>query len=62
MYLLCIFQQVVKGSHRCGRIEHEQKHGQTVANQERVDQIVKEFELIYAEQEPGKIHSTSEWF
>ncbi len=44
----------MKGTQRCGRIEHDLKHGQTVANQERVDQLCKHFEHIYAEMEPGK--------
>lgn len=45
--------QVVKGTNRCGRIEHDLVHGQTVANQERVDFLCKEFEHVYCEMKPG---------
>lgn len=45
--------QVIKGTHRCGRIEHDLLHGQTVANQERVDELKKHFEHVYADLEPG---------
>ncbi|KAK2158235.1 hypothetical protein LSH36_174g03057 [Paralvinella palmiformis] len=45
--------QVVKGTHRCGRIDHKLIHGQTQADPERVEQILKHFKLRYAELEPG---------
>lgn len=45
--------QVIKGTHRCGRIEHSMNFGQTIADQERIDQISKHFEHVYAELEPG---------
>ena len=44
---------MVKGTHRCGRIEHSVQFGQTVADQERVDQLCKHFEHIYAEIKAG---------
>lgn len=45
--------QVLKGTQRCGRIDHDIIHGQTVANQERVDELAKHFEHLYAELNPG---------
>jgi len=45
--------QVLKGTHRCGRIDHNMIHGQTVADQERIDQLSKHFEHVYAELNPG---------
>lgn len=45
--------QVVKGSHRCGRIDHKLIHGQTQADPERVQEILKHFPLFYAELQPG---------
>ena len=48
----CIFQ-VVPGTHRCGRIDHDLVAGQTAANQEQVDMILERYPLVYAEAEPG---------
>ena len=45
--------QVIKGSHRMGRIEHQMAGDQTGADQERVDEILKRLELVYCEMEPG---------
>jgi hypothetical protein len=45
--------QVLKGTHRCGRIDHNLVHGQTGADLERVDQLSKHFEHVYADLNPG---------
>ena len=45
--------QVVLGSHRCGRIEHSLQFGQTVAEQQQVDWICKEFAHVHVEMDPG---------
>jgi len=45
--------QVLKGSHKLGRIEHQLTGGQTGANLERVAEIVKVLDLEYVLQEPG---------
>ena len=48
--------QVVRGTHKCGRIDHDMEGGQTVTNQERVDLILQQkqqFPHFYVEMEPG---------
>jgi len=48
--------QVIRGSHRMGRIDHGQvgtNQDQTGADLERVEQALKRLELVYAELEPG---------
>jgi Phytanoyl-CoA dioxygenase (PhyH) len=45
--------QVLKGSHRMGRIEHGQFGGQTGADPERTSEAMKRLELVYCEMEPG---------
>lgn len=45
--------QVLKGTHRCGLIEHSLLHGQTVADSERIHQLSKHFEHLYADLNPG---------
>jgi hypothetical protein len=45
--------QVLKGSHRMGRIEHGRFGGQTGADPERVEAAMKRLELVYCEMEPG---------
>jgi len=45
--------QVIKGSHRAGRIEHGFNGEQVGANQERVDELRKRLELVYVEMEAG---------
>lgn len=45
--------QILRGSHKCGRIEHLMVGGQTGADLTRVDQISKVCELQYVEMEPG---------
>ncbi|HIE96703.1 MAG TPA: phytanoyl-CoA dioxygenase family protein [Planctomycetes bacterium] len=45
--------QVVRGSHRLGRIDHIKVDDQVGADQDRVDAILQCHELIYAEMQPG---------
>jgi phytanoyl-CoA hydroxylase len=45
--------QVLKGSHRMGRIEHGFAGEQVGADQERVDVAMSRMELVYAEMNPG---------
>ena len=46
--------QVLRGSHKLGRLEHARKEGeQAGADPERVAEAVKHLELIYCEMEPG---------
>lgn len=45
--------QVIKGSHLVGRIEHGFSGEQVGANQERVDELLKQLELVYVEMEAG---------
>jgi len=51
--MLC-YWQLLKGTHRCGRIEHNLLHGQTVADSERIQQLSKQFEHLYADLQPGE--------
>src|SRR3546814_8616124 len=45
--------QVLKGSHRLGRIDHGRVGGQTGADMERVEQAMKVLEHVHVEMEPG---------
>jgi len=45
--------QVLKGSHKMGRIEHKRVGGQTGADLERVEMATKVCELVYVELDPG---------
>ncbi|MCZ8312990.1 MAG: phytanoyl-CoA dioxygenase family protein [Magnetospirillum sp.] len=46
--------QVLRGSHKAGRIEHGVLPGEQVgANAERIEQMLKRYELVYVELEPG---------
>lgn len=45
--------QVLRGSHRLGRIEHGQVGDQTGADRERVAAALHRFELVYCELAPG---------
>ena|SRR6218665_1325676 len=52
---LCCLElaKVLKGTQRCGRIEHDLVHGQTVANMERINQLSKHHEHVYTDLNPG---------
>ena len=45
----------MKGSHRCGRIQHISMNGLTQADPERVTQMLGHFELVNAEMNPGTV-------
>ncbi|MEO2004959.1 MAG: phytanoyl-CoA dioxygenase family protein [Candidatus Poribacteria bacterium] len=45
--------EVLRGSHRCGRIEHGQTAGQVGADLDRVALIQEHSEHVYCEMEPG---------
>jgi hypothetical protein len=46
--------QVIRGSHHAGRVEHGVLPGQQVgADPRRVEEMLKNLELVYAEMEPG---------
>jgi phytanoyl-CoA hydroxylase len=45
--------QVIKGSHRMGRIEHGFAGEQIGADMERVDEAINRMELVYVEMNPG---------
>lgn len=45
--------QVIKGSHKLGRVDHGFTGEQVGADQERVDEALKRMELVYVEMTPG---------
>ena len=45
--------QMLKGSHRMGRIEHGRVAGQTGADVERVEQAMERLDLVHCEMQPG---------
>jgi len=45
--------QVIKGSHKLGRIEHVLTGDQAGADTDRVDEILKRFELVHVTMDPG---------
>lgn len=45
--------QVLKGSHKAGRIEHGDTGDQTGAHEQRVRELEKELETVYCELNPG---------
>lgn len=45
--------QVLKGSHRIGRIDHGKTRDQAGADMERVNAAIKHHELVYCEMAPG---------
>lgn len=45
--------QVVRGSHKLGRLEHGKTGGQTGANLERVAAVLERLELVYCKLSPG---------
>lgn len=47
--------QVLRGSHRMGRLDHGQQGDQTGADLERIAAIEDRFELVYCEMEPGTV-------
>ena len=47
--------QVIRRSHHCGRIHHQLSGEQAGADLERVDEILKRFELVYVTMDPGDV-------
>ena len=47
--------QLLKGSHKMGRVEHGRFGEQTGADPERVQAAAKRFEMVYFEAEPGDV-------
>jgi Phytanoyl-CoA dioxygenase (PhyH) len=47
--------QIIKGSQRLGRIDHDMSAKQPGADPQRVDQIVKHLPLVYVTMEPGDV-------
>ncbi len=47
--------QVIRGSHKLGRIEHVLTGDQAGADLERVSRILERLELVYVEMEPGDV-------
>lgn len=47
--------QVIRGSHRLGRIDHVLTGQQAGADRERVDEILKRQELVHVEMQPGDV-------
>jgi len=47
--------QVIRGSHTCGRIHHQLTGQQAGADPERVAEILKRFELVHVEMNPGDV-------
>jgi ectoine hydroxylase-related dioxygenase (phytanoyl-CoA dioxygenase family) len=47
--------QVIKGSHKCGRIEHGHFGTQTGADPKRVDLLLENLEHVYCEMEQGDV-------
>ncbi len=45
--------QVIRGSHRLGRLDHGRVGGQTGADIERVAQVMRSHERVYVEMAPG---------
>jgi len=45
--------QVIRGSHRMGRIDHVKRGDQTGADMERVQAALERLELVHVEMEPG---------
>ena len=45
--------QVIKGSHKCGRIEHGRRGDQAGADLERVNALLERLPRVYAELNPG---------
>lgn len=47
--------QVIRKSHLCGRVQHQLTGEQAGADPERVGEILKRFDLVYVEMDPGDV-------
>jgi ectoine hydroxylase-related dioxygenase (phytanoyl-CoA dioxygenase family) len=45
--------QVIRGSHLLGRIDHVRAGGQTTAEPDRVDEVLKRLDVVWCEMDPG---------
>lgn len=45
--------QVIRGSHKLGRVDHVRRGDQTGAEQERIDAALERLELVHVELDPG---------
>ncbi len=45
--------QVIRGSHKMGRVDHVKRGDQTGADQERIDAALQQLELVHVELPPG---------
>ncbi len=45
--------QVLRGSHKIGRINHDRVNDQTVADNEKINEAIRSFDLEYIEMQPG---------
>ena len=49
-----IFAKVLKGTHKCGRIDHGKTGGQQGADAERVELLKKQYHTVHVDLQPGK--------
>jgi hypothetical protein len=55
LYFPCILLlKVLKGSQKCGRIDHTMVASQATADIDRVEELKKKLELVHVELDPGK--------
>ena len=47
--------QVLRGSHKLGRLEHDKVGGQTGADPKRIAELLPYFELVHCEMKPGSV-------
>ena len=47
--------KLIRGSHHCGRVHHQLTGQQAGADPERVEQILKRFDLVYVVMDPGDV-------
>ena len=50
--------QVIEGSHKCGRIDHDLEAGQQRCNEERLQQIRNNLPHKFVEMDPGQCKIT----
>jgi hypothetical protein len=52
-YMLNFLFQVLRGTHKCGRVDHGKTGGQQGADIERVELLKKQYELVNVDLQPG---------
>jgi hypothetical protein len=50
--------QVLRGTHKCGRVDHGKTGGQQGADIERVELLKKQYELVNVDLQPGSFYNT----